>query len=243
MSELATFQRAFLSALARPDAELGPLAIYRNTSLSGAVEALCDNYPVVRAILGEPLFRDLAAEYAQAQPPDSPVLALYGRRFPDWIAAKGLLSYLGDVGRIERLHLEALFAADALPLQPDALAEVDPETWNRTRLNLHPAARYHWSPLPAMSIWLAHQDGTPVALEPEWRAECALFTRPWSTVEARILDAPAKRFLSAIRVGETVGAAALVTAERHPDADLGGLFRTLLEAGAFAAPLHPKRNV
>ncbi len=243
MSDLAAFQRDFIRDLARPVSETGPLAIYRNTSLSGAVEALADNYPVVRAIVGEAVFRNMAADFSLAQPPDSPVLALYGRRFADWIAARVDLPYLGDVARIERLHLEALFAPDAAPLAPDALAEVGPDAWNLTHLNLHPAARYHWSSLPAMSIWLAHQEGTPSSIEPEWRGECALFTRPHSTVEARVLDAPARRFLSAVRVGETVGAAALVTAERHPDADLGGLFRTFLEAGVFAAPPQFQRSL
>src|SRR5262245_41548062 len=115
MSELARFQDDFVRALTRPAPERGVLSIYRNTSLSGAVEALADNFPVVRAIVGEAMFRSVAVDYALAQPPNSPVLALYGDRFADWIEAEAWsaqLPYLADVARIERLHLEALFSAD-----------------------------------------------------------------------------------------------------------------------------------
>jgi hypothetical protein len=238
MSDLAHFQRDFAQALAQPVVQPSALQVYRNTSLIGAVQALADNYPVVRAIVGESMFENVAVDYALAQRPDSPVLALYGRRFADWIEAKGWTAptpYLADVARIERLHLEALFAPDAIPLAPAALAEVGPDAWNLTRLNLHPATRFHWSPMPAMSIWLAHQCEAPGPIEPEWRPEGALFVRPRSTVDARLLDAPAHRFLNAIRRGETVGVAALLTAELYPHADLGGLFGSFIQAGVFAA--------
>jgi len=245
MSELVTFQQDFARAMARRPADLGPLSVYRNTSLSGAVEALIDNYPVVRAIIGDAMFGNVAIDYAMAQPPNSPVLAFYGRRFADWIEAKfwaADMPYLADVARIERLHIESLFAADARPLAQDALAEIGPDAWSVTRLRLHPATRIHASPMPAMSIWLAHQSGRPSVIEPEWRPEGALFTRPHSTVQARVLDAPAQQFLNAIRRGESVGVAALETAERHPRADIGALFATFIEAGVFAAHPAPERT-
>jgi len=251
MSELATFQRDFAKAIAHGTKELGPLTVYRNTSLSGAVEALGDNYPVVRAILGRAMFENVAGDYALAQPPTSPVLALYGRRFADWIEAKtwsATTPYLADVARIERLHIEALFAADAPPLAPDALARIGPDAWSVTRLHLHPAVRFHWSPTPAMTIWLAHQSATPgviepAPIEPDWRPEGALFLRPHSTVEARLLDAPAHKFLTALRHGESIGVAALLTAELHPQADLGGLFQSFIQAGVFAARPDLQGNV
>lgn len=246
MSELAAFQRDFAKAIAHGSKELGPLTIYRNTSLSGAVAALGDNYPVVRAILGQAMFENVASDYAVAKPPTSPVLALYGRRFADWIEAKTwseATPYLADVARIERLHIEALFAVDARPLTGDALVRVSPDAWSVTRLGLHPATRFHWSPTPAMSIWLAHQSATPGVIEPDWRPEGALFLRPHSTVEARLLDAPAHKFLTALRHGESVGVAALLTAELHPQADLGGLFQSFIQAGVFAARPDLKGNV
>ena len=238
MSELVTFQRDFARAMTRQSAELGPISVYRNTSLSGAVEALADNYPVVRAIIGEAMFSAVAIDYAMAQPPTTPVLALYGRRFADWIEAKFWAvntPYLADVARIERLHIESLFSADAPPLSQDALAEIGPDAWSVTSLRLHPATRFHWSPMPATSIWFAHQSGAPGQIEPEWRPEGALFTRPYSTVQAQVLDAPAQQFLRAIRQGETVGVAALHTAHIYPQADIGGLFASFIAAGVFAA--------
>ena len=250
MSELATFQADFakglLGAITHPSIPAGPLSVYRNTAISGAVEALRANYPVVRALIGEAMFANAAVDYAVAQPPRSPILALYGRRFADWIEAKcwaAEIPYLADVARIERLHLEALFAQDAAPLASDALSGIAPEEWNVTHLQLHPATRLLWSDLPAMTIWLAHQRATPGPIDPVWRPEGALFSRPFSTVQAQILDAPAHRFLGGVRRGQSVAAAALDTSEIYPHADLGEVFRTLIEAGVFAAQIPTDRTV
>lgn len=239
MSELAAFQRHFARAIAHPPIPRGPLSVYRNTALNGAVEALRDNYPVVRAIIGEAMFDNVAVDYAMAQPPNSPILALYGRRFADWIEAKcwsSTVHYLADVARIERLHIEALFAPDAPPMSGEALARIAPDAWNTTYLEIHPAVRFLATATPAMSIWLAHQCEQPGEIAPDWREEGALFTRPHSTVEAHILEAPARRLFTGLRQGESVGLAALATAERFPTADLGAVFGAFIEAGVFAAP-------
>ena len=245
MSELATFQRHFARAITHPPIPRGPLSVYRNTALSGAVEALRDNYPVVRAIIGEAMFDNAAVDYAMAQPPNTPILALYGRRFADWIEAKcwsSKIYYLADVARIERLHIEALFAPDAPPLSGETLAQIAPEAWATTYLEIHPAVRFLTCATPAMSIWLAHQGERPGEIAPAWREEGALFTRPHSTVEAHVLEAPARRLLTGLRQGESVAAAALATAERFPAADLGALFGAFIEAGVFAAPSQTDRS-
>lgn len=239
MPDLATFQRNFVKALGRQAPRSGPMAVYRNTVLHGAVEALRANYPIVAAIVDAAMFDGIAAEYAGESPPRSPVLAHYGRGFADWIEQQPWaadIPYLSDVARFERLHVESLFAADAEPLSPDAIAGVDPADWTQTVLHLHPATRFGWAVTPAMSIWLAHQGETPVNVEAEWHAAGGLFTRPFARVTAHVLDSAAHRFLFGIRLGEPVGTAALATAALYPDADIGGLFASLLARGAFAAP-------
>ncbi|MGE5600784.1 MAG: putative DNA-binding domain-containing protein, partial [Pseudomonadota bacterium] len=51
LPDLIAFQRQFVAAIDRP--ATGPLAVYRNTVIHGAVEALRSNYPVVEQIVGE----------------------------------------------------------------------------------------------------------------------------------------------------------------------------------------------
>src|SRR6476620_3110055 len=115
--DLLEFQRGFAAALNEP--AIGAMAVYRNTVLHGAVEALRANYPVVEQIVGSEMFAAVAVDYATEHPPRKPVLALYGASFPDWLGVQTWiddLSYLPDVARVERLHVESLMAADARPL-------------------------------------------------------------------------------------------------------------------------------
>ena len=234
---LLEFQRDFAAAIDAP-AE-GPLRIYRNTVLSGCVDALRANYPVVVQLLGNEMFDAVAALHAAECPPRKPVLALYGARFPDWLEGQSWvrdLRYVPDVARIERLYVEALFAADAEPLQMSMLAGVD--DWQGLHLPPHPATRFDWLTSPAMSIWLAHRDGVEGALEFEWHAQGLLFTRPALEVQPIRLCRPGHRFLFGIRLGESVGAAAIATANLYPETDIGSLFSFLVNCGAFAAPSH-----
>lgn len=234
---LLEFQRDFAAAIGEP--ATGPTRVYRNTVLSGCVDALRANYPVVAQILGEDMFEAVAAEHATQCPPRSPVLALYGARFPDWLHDQAWfreMPYLSDVARIERLHIEALFAADAVPMDMAWLK--DRADWNAIRLTLHPATRFSWLTAPAMSIWLAHRDSSLGELNFEWKAEGILLTRPTLDVQAGRLESAGHRFLFGIRLGESVGVAAIATAGLYPESDLGSLFTSLVNAGAFAASSH-----
>ena len=234
---LLEFQREFAAAIGEP-AE-GAMSIYRNTVLSGCVDALRANYPVVAQLLGDEMFEAVAVEHAGQCPPRRPVLALYGARFPDWLAEQSWLHeipYLPHVARIERLHIESLFASDEDPLEMAHVSGRD--DWQALRLRLHPATRFDWLTAPAMSIWLAHREGSVGELELEWKAEGVLLTRPGRDVEPTRLSRAGHRFLFGIRLGESVGAAAITTAGLYPDTDIGSLFTSLVNAGAFAASFH-----
>ena len=167
--DLASFQRQFVAAIDVP--ATGAFAVYRNTVIHGAVEALRANFPVVEQIVGEEMFEGVAVEFSEARPPKSPVLAFYGAEFAEWLVEQtwiGDLPYLPDVARIERLHVECLMAADS-PVLAYAPADL-----SGLRLTLHPAVRFSWLLTPAMSIWLAHQRPIRSAIEPEWKPEGAL---------------------------------------------------------------------
>jgi hypothetical protein len=234
MSELLAFQRHFVEAISRPIG--GPLRVYRNTVIQGAVEALRANFPVVEQILGDEMFDCLAAEHAALFPPASPILAMYGEDFAEWLEEQSWLQefpYLSDVARIERMHVECLFAADRDPLHLGELANAD---WDSLHIRLHPAARFDWFLTPAASIWLAHQrNSLPDEFAPRWKGEGLLFVRPHLTVWPVEVDAAVHRLLLGIVNGESVGCAALAAAEVQPDAEVGTLFATLVNGGAFAA--------
>jgi hypothetical protein len=234
---LLEFQRDFAAAIAAPVE--GPMRIYRNTVLCGCVDALRANYPVIAQLLGDDMFDAVAAHHAAECPPRKPVLALYGARFPDWLEGQSWVRdfhYVPDVARIERLYLETLFAADAEQLQMPMLAGLD--DWQGLHLALHPGTRFDWLTSPAMSIWLAHCNGVEERLEFEWRAEGVLFTRPALETKPVRLCRAGHRFLFGVRLGESVGVAAIAAAGLYPETDIGSLFSSLVNAGAFAASSH-----
>ena len=230
--DLATFQRRFVAAMDAPAA--GPLAVYRNTIIHGAVEALRFNFPVVEQIVAEEMFEAIAVEYTSARPPRSPVLALYGQDFAEWLGEQewiGDLPYLPDVARVERLLVECLMAADA-----ETLVDRSPDL-AQLRLKLHPAVRFSWLQTPAMSIWLAHHRPVPKVIEPEWKPEGALFARPTPFVmHTPRIGAAAHRILSGIRLGERVEQSLSAASRLYPREDSEAVFSSLLNMGVFAAP-------
>lgn len=212
------------------------MRVYRNTMIGGCVDALRANYPIVARLLGEEMFDAMAADHAAMCPPRTPILALYGDRFPDWLQEQAWVRevpYVPDVARIDRLYVESLFAADAEPMEMDAIGGRD--DWLEMRLTLHPATRFTWLSTPSMSIWLAQREEVEGELEPDWHAEGVLLTRSALAVQPLRLDAAGHRFLSGIRLGDTVGDAAIATVSLYPETDIGSLFTSLVNAGAFAA--------
>ncbi|MGC1305146.1 MAG: DNA-binding domain-containing protein [Caulobacteraceae bacterium] len=248
--EVALFQQAFGAALAGDELMLegvmpeglGPalsraLAIHRNTSAKAARDAVAANYPVVRALCGDEAFDACASAFIAADPPREPRLNAYGARFPAFLStyapADGM-AYLAEVAALERLYVEALFAADAPALDGTALAAgLDLEA----PLSLHPAARFAAFDSPAVAIWSAHRAEDEAVDEAalseiDWRPQAVLVVRPDLVVEVMEIDAGALAFLSACAAGEPLGQAALAASEAGCDLQL--LFANLITAGAFA---------
>jgi Putative DNA-binding domain len=201
--------------------------------MKAAQDALADNYPVVRALVGEEAFAACSAGYAETNPPSDPRLCMYGEQFGAFLCGYVPfveLPWLAGVARLEWLRVEALFAADALPLDPSSATDqisVD------TRLRLHPAVRMLAYDAPVASLWLAHQpSATSEAIQQvEWRPEIALVTRPAVRVIVRVADPGTAAFLSACARGEPLGEAARAADEAG--GNVAEVFAALIAAGAF----------
>ena len=231
--DLITFQRDFAASIDRT--ARGAWAVYRNTVLHGAVEALRANYPVVEQIVGAEMFERVAVDFATECPPRRPILALYGARFPDWLEEQpwiGDLPYLADVALVERLHVECLMAADGEPLAGNEVV-----AGSGARLRLHPSVRFGWFRTPAMSIWLAHRHAVGSEIAPDWKAEGALFSRPTPFVtHAPRIGPAAHRILFGLRLGESLEASMAAAARIYPAEDCAALLSSLAHLGAFCAP-------
>jgi hypothetical protein len=147
---------------------------------------------------------------------------------------------LPDVAKVERLHLNCLFAHDDEPMPKDQVKRLS-ETGSST-LRLHPAAQFGWFSTPAMSIWLAHQGRAVAKISPEWKSEGAVFARPepFKTHSARIGQA-AHRMLAGVRLGEPLGASMAAAARLYPTENCAAVFASLVNLGVFVAPAQ-RRN-
>jgi Putative DNA-binding domain len=239
MSDLLSFQQRFAEVLESPGLVLATspllraIRVHRNTAMKAALDALTDNYPVVRALVGEEAFAACAASFVGVNPPTDPRLCLYGAKFDAFLSGYVPfveVSWLAGVARLEWLRIEALFAADAPPLD---LSSAKGAISVDTRLKLHPAVRMLVSDAPVASLWLAHQPSADAdAIERvEWLPEIALVTRPADRVIIRVADPGAAAFLSACARGEPLGEAA--HAANEAAGDVAKVFAGLIGAGAF----------
>lgn len=238
MPELAAFQADFLRRIDDPATLGASLSVYRNTSILGAVTAIADNFPTVGMIVGSEAMQALAAEFVAASPPRSPVLAGYGAEFPCWLEGHAVaeqLCYLPAVARIDRLRVESHLSADAPEFGLEDLVRLTAEEWSRCRVTLHPATRIGWFALPAPSIWVAHLDPDVSEIAPDWRPEGILVTRRGDAVSGWVMDGCGNRILHGLRLGETVGQAALAASRLYPAGNISRAFRKIVASGALTS--------
>lgn len=245
MPELLDFQDAFVAAIGGQRAALSPwlddgahpgLAVYRNTIAKGCVDALAANFPTVQTMVGEDWFRAAAGLFAREAPPTTAALLDYGAAFPAWLERfppAADLPYLAGIAHLDRLWTEALFAAEAPPLQADALSRLAPEALAETRLGLHPSVRFAAFDAGLPSLWRAARDGAQ-DLELSETPETLLLVRRGEAVASRVVGAAETVFLRACRDGRAAGEAAQAAATADPDASLASLFAALIADGVFA---------
>lgn len=248
--ELGARQRDFALAILDPDRPVpaglvGPdgalsarrFAIYRNNVVAGLIEALKAAFPVTCRIVGADFFAAMARIYAARQPPASPIMLDYGAGFASFVRdfePAATLPYLGDVARLERAWAEAYHAAEARPVDPAALARIDPARLPALHLLLHPSLRIVRSSFPMVRIWQMHIDeGLPVAVDLDAGGEDALVVRPAAEVKVHSLPPGATVFIEALMAGAAVAEALIHALADDPRFDLGRAIGGLVEADAI----------
>src|SRR5258708_29906192 len=132
MPEARVFQSWFAEAIIAPSSPKAvppSFSVSRHTWLKCLLDALEANYPTVAMILGANVFKAVALQFARENPARTPVLALYGTDFPDFLARLPVgadLPYLRDVAVLERLWTESFFAPDAPILEASDYASHGP---------------------------------------------------------------------------------------------------------------------
>ena len=212
-------------------------AVHRNNVVVSLVEALADTFAVVRELVGDEFFAAMAREFAQAHPPRSPVLALYGDAMPEFIerfAPADGVPHLVDIARLEHARIRACHAADVPARGAQAVAArlARPEALPGARLALPPGVSIVASRHAVVSLWAAHQgtDDEIACVDPE-RPEGALVLREGEDAVVVAIDLPTAHWLQRLAAGSTLAEAACAA----PQLDLAAAFGVLLRHPALTA--------
>jgi hypothetical protein len=238
-----------LSFLVSPDATLNSaerLDIYADMYFYRLRDCLAEDFPALRAHLGEARFHNLVTDYLLAHPPTHFSLRELGRALPGFLASHALereLPALTDLARLEWARVDVFDDADAAPLSREEVLERGTSEPERFVLVLIPAARLLRLDASVLPLWKRLDAGGGAAQEAAsaggrrgatralrvWRKGFAIFHRSMQPDEGRCLEALASGGATLARLGE------LAAGAQPPDVtetELAERFAALLELWA-----------
>ncbi|HSQ66176.1 MAG TPA: DNA-binding domain-containing protein [Polyangiaceae bacterium] len=116
------------------------LDVYREQFWLRHVACVAEDYPALVALMGQQPFEALVAEYLGAHPPADFLLRNLGAGLAEFLVARRPDDpLLADLARVEWAFIDAFDAADAPPLDPNAVAAIPADAWPAARLVLHPS--------------------------------------------------------------------------------------------------------
>jgi hypothetical protein len=203
--------------------------IYRNNVFISLTGALADVYPVVKRLVGEPFFTQLARRYIRAHPSRSGNLHDFGaalRQFISTIPDLRLLPYLSDVAALEWALHEVFHAGDAAASESSRLCEY-------SQVPVHPAVRRVASRYPVAAIWQANQAEDPGLVDLDAGADWLIVFR--HEFERQILRSSAGELalLGALQSGMPLGKACDAAIAAEPRIDLGAAMGRFVTHGFF----------
>lgn len=231
------------------------LEIYNRQYWWRILDCFYDDFPGLRAVLGDRRFRRLAQDYLERHPSRSFTLRDLGRELVAYVEAGEWPRLALDMARLEWAHIEAFDNAAREPLTPDQILDRDP---SRLRLRLQPhltllSIEY---PLDEFLIRLrekerfrgeasnAAEDAThrrfrppPVPKrKPIWLA----VHRHRNVVHYKRLEPDAFRILTALKNGRPLGAALRDVSD--PDAPVQEWFHDWAALGWFWLASPPRKS-
>jgi putative DNA-binding protein/uncharacterized protein len=200
--------------------------VYREQFWLRHGDALREDFPGLRHLLGDDAFDALLRGYLLAYPPDSWTLRDLCRKmavFCDEYAgfAADVAAVARDMARFEVAFEDIFDGADAAPIGPERVAEIPPEAWIGARLGFHPLLTLLSLGHPVHELRLAlKEDKDPprtVRAEP---THLAMWRGADLKVHYRAIDAAEHRLLESLRRDARLGdACAELAAAGERDAD------------------------
>jgi len=216
------------------------LAIYRNNLLEGFHRTLALEYPVVRRLVGQDYFRQLARAFLARHPSTSGDLHHVGAAFAEFLRLQFTDSeylYLADVAALEWACQECLIAAEVDPFDPATLRNLDSQSYGMLRFTLRPTYRLVQSPFPILRIWQVNQPESAAeeSIDLDSGPDFLLVFRTPEGNHLRRLREDDYRLLAAFAAGHSLAEALELLLASSPGFDLGTALRRCIEFAALAA--------
>jgi hypothetical protein len=216
-----------LSFLVPPDgtrSSAEQLDIYANMYFHRLHDCLAEDFPMLKARLGDARFHNLVTDYLLTHPPTHFSLRELGRALPGFLASHALereFPALADLARLEWARVDVFDDADAAPLSREEVLERGTSEPERFVLVLVPAARLLGLASSVLPLWkrldagedagektvsVAGPRGESCAVR-VWRKGFAIFHRSMQPDEERCLEALASGGATLPRLGEILAGA------------------------------------
>jgi hypothetical protein len=251
MPSLRDVQLRFFGAVAgggTVDAELGAvvcgqgeldaaarIAIYADMYRARLLDVLREDFPRVRAVLGDEAFSGAASRYLARHPSVHPSVRHLGARFADHLAVEpGPSRFVADLARLEWARVEVFDAADAEPLRLTDLHAIAPEEWPRLTLRPIAACRVVTAGWPVHMIWAAAASPGGEAEWPAAPATVRVWREGWSVSHAAMGVSEITAFRAIEQGASFAEVCAAVAGGRDADAvarEVGALLLRWLEDG------------
>jgi len=218
-------------------------AVYRNNVMSSLIEALADNFPVVRNQVGSDFFSAMAADYIRHTPPVSPVLAFYGENMPAFLENFPPLRHypwLGDLARLERQFILSWHAPEPdVAFSPD---QIQSDDTTDLYAHLNPSLQLIHSPWAINSLWQCEREDERFQ-ENISSPEYIMLYRPFLEVQIMALSAGEFAFIHALYQGLPLGKAIAIAEVNQPQLDLVSVLHLLAEQRILIAlKKHPMEH-
>ncbi len=218
------------------------MRVYADGYVARLHEALCEVFEAVRFVIGEQRFFTLSSAYAKAYPSHDYNLSLAGRHFPAFAGADPLAASLPFIGNLAALEWRVCLAFRASlqpPLDPEKLATIPADSWDRLRFHFQPDTVVVASDWPIVDIWAARkQPREGVAISVEGRPQRALVYRSGLEVRCEPVELVQAELLAGLLAGKSLGEAwenALAqSAEPAEGPDVGAWFTRWMRQGLIA---------
>ena len=213
--------------------------IYANMYFYRLLDALKEDFPATRKVLGDDAFHNLVTGYLIEYPPTQPSVAECGRFLSRYLRDHPQsvdAPYLADLAALERATVEVFQGPDANALSAEAMRAIPADQWPALKLRLHPCVQVldvEWRVADLLRAVEEGRDWQPAARG----AAKIVVSRRSGRVLYRELEQSEYRAIDAARTGATFANICDLVAEHSgaldPVAELNRLLARWLSDAIF----------